>query len=55
MLVILYRMLLDGVAYEERDDAPVSPQRVERFQQRLIEKLESLGLNVTVSVRAQAP
>jgi transposase len=55
MLVILYRMLLDGVVYEERDDAPVSPQRMERLQQRLIERLEGLGLNVTVSVRAQAP
>lgn len=55
LLVILYHMLLTGATYEERGDAPIPPQRVERLQRRLIEQLEGLGVIVTVAARPQAP
>jgi len=54
ILVIIYHLLRDGVAYEEKGEAFFEEQDREFIQRRLVRQLEQLGHQVTLQPLAQA-
>ena len=54
ILVIIYHLLRDGVAYEEKGEAFFEEQDREFIQRRLVRQLEQLGHQVTLQPPAQA-
>jgi transposase len=54
ILVIIYHLLRDGVAYEEKGDAFFEEQDREFIEKRLVRQLERLGHQVTLQPLAQA-
>jgi transposase len=54
ILVIIYHLLREGVAYEERGDAFFEEQDRQLTEKRLVRQLERLGHQVTLQPMAQA-
>jgi hypothetical protein len=54
MLVIVYHLLSRRVAYAELGSDYVDRQHVERQRRRLVERLEGLGVKVTIEEVAEA-
>ena len=54
MLVIVYHLLNRRVAYAELGSDYVDRQQVERQRRRLVERLEGLGVKVTIAEVAEA-
>ena len=54
MLVIVYHLLSRRVAYTELGTDYVDRQHVERQRRRLVERLEALGVKVTIKEVAEA-
>ena len=54
ILVIIYHLLRDGVAYEEKGEAFFEEQDREFIERRLVRQLEQLGHQVTLQPLAQA-
>jgi transposase len=48
LLLIVYNVLKHGQSYQEPAAAPDKPQNKERLKRRLLNRLEKLGLQVTV-------
>jgi transposase len=54
MLVIVYHLLSRRVAYAELGSDYVDRQQVERQRRRVVERLEGLGVKVTIEEVAEA-
>jgi ABC-type enterobactin transport system permease subunit len=54
MLVIVYHLLSRRVSYIELGSDYVDRQHVERQRRRLVERLEALGVKVTIEEVAEA-